>query len=183
MLLLAVRKKRILLCVQHRPLTAAGEEEEEEEEEKGLSPGDRPTLYGVEIGTHARRGGAREERRSIASSPSSSSLGAWAGLAYERSSFGIESGRINEKVALFGVPFSVSFPPLPSCQDKERTVCLSRPPTQGEQERERRPLSSCVCLCISPFASVPVDGARDSEEGGEIPFFVNSALCERPNKC
>ncbi len=57
-MLLLVRKKRILLCVQHRPLTAAGEEEEEEE--KRLSPGDRPTLYGVEIGAHTQTEGRGE---------------------------------------------------------------------------------------------------------------------------
>ncbi len=154
---------------------------------EAFSRGSSHVIRGGNRHAHAERGGRErrgEEKYCLLPHPRTpSSLGAWAGLAYERSSFGIESGRINEKVALFGVPFSVSFPPLPSCQDKERTVCLSRPPTQGEQERERRPLSSCVCLCISPFASVPVDGARDSEEGGEIPFFVNSALCERPNKC
>ena len=165
------------MCVQHRPLTAAGEEEEE----KRLSPGDRPTLYGVEIGTHARRGGAREERRSIASSPSSSSLGAWAGLAYERSSFGIESGRINEKVALFRVPSSFSFPPLfPHVRTRRgRFVCRGRRHRGSRRERRGHFLHVFVCasVLLRPFRSMEHEIRR---RGGRSPFSLIPRFARGP---
>ncbi len=145
---------------------------------EAFSRGSSHVIRGGNRHAHAERGERGE--RSIASS---SSLGAWAGLAYERSSFGIESGRINEKVALFRVPFSFSFssPPPSSLMSGlgEDGLFVAAADTGGAGERE----GATFFMCLFVHQSFCVRSGRWSTRfggGGRSPFSLIPRFARGP---